>query len=83
MVHHFERTDLGEHHAMIMGEAKSTLREGEAIIAVIALETWKARLLSMFSDSAEEGSESQFNPYCYILQDLRMYVRERGALFFQ
>src|SRR5205823_5289899 len=83
MVDHLDSTDLGEGDTIIMGDAKSTLREREAIVASLSLKTWEARLFRLCFDASEEGLKGQVNSDGHILQDLRMDVLKRGALFFQ
>jgi len=83
MVDHLQRANLGEAHAVVMGETKATLRKSEGVVSLLPLETRKARVRSLFSYSTEKGFESQVNPNRNILQDLRMNPLERRMLLFQ
>ncbi len=83
MVDHLDAANLGEAHPLIMCDTEARLREGEAIVSAFALETRIARVLGMFSHSAEEGFESQVNPNRNILHDLGMHDGERRAFLFQ
>src|SRR6266566_3866017 len=74
MVDHLEGADLREYHAVIMRDAKTTLRECEAIVAPIALETRKPWLLSMLFVAPEEGFHGKVNTHRYVLQDLGMHA---------
>ena len=56
---------------------------GEAVIAVLPLETWEARFLFMGFDSAKEGFHGKIKPYGYVLQDLRMDSGQGGTFLFQ
>ena len=82
MIDHLDTADLGEAHAVIMGDAKTRLREGETIVAVSAAKTGKPRRLSCFH-TAEEGFEGQINPHGNVLQDLGMHALQGRALFFE
>ena|SRR3989442_3359731 len=70
MIDHLDAPDLGEADAIIMGDGKAGLWEGEAVIAVPAFEAWIARVLGMFSRATKKGLEGQVNPYCDVLQHL-------------
>src|SRR6266705_1632682 len=83
MVDHLECTNLGEDNAAIMGDAKTRLREGEAVIASIAFEARKTRFLSMFFAASEEGLHGQVDPHRYVLQDLGMHAIKGSAFSFQ
>jgi hypothetical protein len=82
VIDHLDRANLGEGHAVIMGDAEPALREGETIVAVCALEAREAWLLSCLA-SSEKGFERQVKTHRDILQDLRMDPFKRGALVFQ
>ena len=83
MVDHLEGADLREYHAVIMRDAKTTLRECEAIVAPIALETRKPWLLSMLFVAPEEGFHGKVNTHRYVLQDLGMHAIKGSAFSFQ
>ena len=83
MIGHFERTHFGKGNAVIMGDAKTRLREGEAVIASIAFEARKTRFLSMFCAASEEGLHGQIDPHRYVLQDLGMHAIKGSAFSFQ
>src|SRR5260370_26071618 len=59
MVDHLDAAHLGKANAVVMRDGKARLRKGEAIIAILAFETWVARFLGVFFHLAEEGFESQ------------------------
>jgi hypothetical protein len=63
-------------------ELETELRKGEAIIAVFASQSWIAGVLTYFAAS-EECLKGQVNPYCYILQHLRVDCVEGGTFLFQ
>src|SRR5712691_10356164 len=79
---HLDTPNLGESHAIIMGDAKATLREGEAIVAISPTKTRVARIFTGFTAS-KECLEGQVNTDGDILQDLRMSTFKRGAFLFQ
>ncbi len=90
VVDHLDTPNLGKGHTVIMGgrpgdgeNTEARLGKGEGVISLLALETWKARFLSMFSDTSEECLESQINTYRHILKDLRMHATEGGTFLFQ
>ena len=83
MVDHLDTANLGEAQAVVMREAETALREGERVVPVLALETWKPRVLSVFSHATEESLESQINPNGDVLQDLRMHRIQGRAFLFQ
>src|SRR6266699_3628280 len=62
---------------------KATLGIGEAVVAVLALETGKARVLGMFFYTSEEGFHGQIQPDRHILQHLGMDRGQGGAFLFQ
>ena len=68
---------------MIMGKTKARLREGEGVIASIALEAGKARVRRLFSHPSIEGFEGQINPNGNVLQDLGMHIFQGSAFLFQ
>jgi len=82
MIDHLDAANLGKHHAAIMGDAETTLREGEAIIAVSPAKTGVARLFAS-DPSPKEGFEGQVNTDGYILQHLRMHLFQWRAFLFQ
>lgn len=82
MVDHFDRPNLAETQAIVMGDAKARLREGETIVAISSTKAGKPWCLTRF-EASEEGFECQIDTYRNILQYLRVYGREGGALFFQ
>ena len=83
MVDHPDTAKLGKRHTVIMRQRETRLGEGEAIIAVLALETREAGFFRMFSHASKECLECQINTYRYILQDLRMHHIKRGTFLFQ
>src|SRR6266852_6039515 len=72
MVDHFDGSDLGDHHSLIMGDSKARLRESEGVVAITTLEARIAFFFRMLSHPAEEGFEGQVNSHGHILQDLGM-----------
>ncbi|HEX6478658.1 MAG TPA: hypothetical protein VF043_07425 [Ktedonobacteraceae bacterium] len=64
-------------------DLKPALREGEAVIAVLALEAWKSRLFGMFFHPSEEGFDGKIKAYCHVLQHLGMDASKRGMFSFQ
>jgi hypothetical protein len=83
MIDHLEAANLGEAYPFIMCDAKATLREGEAIISLLAFEARIARVLGMLSHSTKESLKGQINTDGYILQDLGVNSIERSAFLFQ
>jgi len=82
MVDHLETANLRETDTVIVGDATSTLREGEAVRAAIALEAWIARFLCVFFHTAEEGFESEIDTYRHMLQNLGMDTLKLGTFGF-
>ena len=82
MVDHLDSADLGEDNVIIVRDAKTTLREGEAVIAVNPSETREAWFLTSFAP-AKEGLKRQINTHRDILQDLGMHLFEGGTFLFQ
>jgi len=82
VIDHLDTANLGESHAVIMRDAKATLREGEAIVAVSPTKTGKARIFTSFAAS-KERFEGQVNTDGNILQDLRINMFKGGAFLFQ
>jgi hypothetical protein len=58
------------------------LRIGEAIVSEMGFEGREASLAVVLFDSAKEGFESKVNAHRDILQDLRVNLLQRWALFF-
>jgi len=83
MVDHLHSIDLGKYHMAFVGDGKAALREGEGVIAPIALEAWEAGFFSMLFAAPDEGFHRQIDPHCYVLQDLRVYLFQGGAFLFQ
>src|SRR5215472_7031706 len=74
----FDRANLGETNTAIMGERKTTLRIGEAVIAAFALKTWVARITAL-SHSTEKGVKRfPYTPQ-HVLQHLRIDIISKIA----
>ncbi len=90
MIDHLDAPDLRENDTIIMGSAplarrqdtKTTLREGETIIAITPAKAGITGVLTGL-DSAKERLHGEVNPHSNILQDLRMNTGERRTLGFQ
>ena len=82
VIDHLDTPHLGESHAVIMRDAKATLREGEAIVAISPTTTRVARIFTGFTAS-KECLEGQVNTDGDILQYLRMSTFKRGAFLCQ
>jgi hypothetical protein len=83
MIDHLDAANLGEAHTVIVCDAEARLREGETVIASIALESRESWVLSMFFAASEEGFHRQIDPNCYVLQHLGMHRIQRSAFLFQ
>jgi hypothetical protein len=86
---HLDTPNLRKCHTIIMGgrpgdgdNTETTLRKGEAIVAVTATETRVARLFTGFAAS-KERFEGQINTDGYILQHLRIHLFQDRTLLFQ
>ena len=77
-----DTANLGEAHPIIVGDAESRLRIGEAVITPFAFETRIARLFFVL-DTPGESLQSQFHPFRDILQDLRVNRFQRRTFHFQ
>jgi hypothetical protein len=82
VIDHLDRANLREAHTIIMGETEATLRIGDAVVATISFKTGIARFLSGLAAS-EKGFAGQIDTNRNILQDLGMYLAQRGTVFFQ
>ena len=82
VIDHFHASNLRQRDMLIMCDGKAALREGETIIASVAFETGVSWGLSRF-EATKEGLHGQINPYCHILQDLRVNARQRGTFLLQ
>jgi hypothetical protein len=82
MVDHFDSPDLRQDNPLIMREGKPRLREGKAIISLLASKAGIAWRLTT-PNAAKEGFKGKINTNGYVLQDLRVNVFERRSLLFQ
>src|SRR5205807_9766565 len=83
MQHDLEMTDARSIKFALCIDLKPTLRIGDAVIAVLALETGKPRFLGMFFDPSEKGFHGQIKPYSHVLQHLGMDSGKGGTFCFQ
>ena len=83
VIDHLDTANLGKRHTVIMGETKAALREGEAIVSTLTLETGETRVLGVLSDSSEECLEGQVNAQRNVLQDLGMHSSEGRTFLLQ
>src|SRR5947209_1768968 len=83
MQHDLEMTDARSREFPLSIHLKPTLRIGDAVIAVLALETGKPRFLSMCFHPSEKGFHGKIKPYSHILQHLGMDSGKRGTFCFQ
>src|SRR5947207_12217040 len=67
---------------MMHVKRESRLRIGEAMVSEVGFETWEASRAILLFNSAKERFESKVNSNGDILQDLRVYLLQRFALFF-
>ena len=79
---HLDMTDARSKELALLVDLKATLGVGEAVIAIFASKSWRARFFTGFAPS-KEGFECQVNTHGDILQDLRMDHAKRGAFLFQ
>jgi len=82
MVDHLDGSYLGDNHAMIMRDAKPTLRECEAVISLLATEAGAACFFTS-TQTAEEGFHGKIDTDRHVLQDLRMHLIQGWAFLFQ
>jgi len=83
MQHDLEMTDARSREFALCIDLKPTLGIGEAVIAVLALETGKPRLLGLFFHPSEKGFHGQIKPYRHVLQHLGMDSGKGGTFCFQ
>src|SRR6266571_4100684 len=72
---HFDAPNLGESHAIIMGQRKATgLRISKAIVAILTLEAWETWFFSMFFAPTEERGKGSLQSQEHILKHLAINV---------
>ena len=82
MKFNLDRSYFGKFGA-IPSNLKTTLGECEGAISSLSFESWIALTFPTTFRSAEEGFKGKINPYCHILQNLRMHSSQRRSFLLE
>jgi hypothetical protein len=79
---HFHGANLREADTVVVGDAESRLRIGDAIIAPVALKARVSRFLARFAPTKERFI-GQIDTDRHVLKDLRMHIIQRWTFLLQ